>query len=535
MGRRARGHGAVEAKVKGRVLSPVWIIPLVAVALIVYLGYKVFAGRGPEITLTLTTADGLVVDQTQVKHKAVPLGTVSDITLSEDLKSARVKLRMNEGTKPILTDHARFWVVRPRISAGNLTGLETIVSGPYIEVDPGPPGGKPARAFKALDEPPGRESDEPGRVFVLHAARLGSLSVGAPLYYRDVEVGEILSYDLGDGRGPVVLRAFVREPFDRFVRARSRFWNASGLSVTTTATGLHVEVESLQSVVSGSVAFETPQTSEAEPPAAENARFELFEDRAAAEAASYRVRIPCVSYFHASVQGLARGSPVLVSGIPVGSVTDIRLVYEPSEPGLMARVAFDLQPERLLGSGSGEQESATERRAFTDASMRVVLESSDLLTGSKHLSVTYGPRKPGAVPKEGDAIVLPGSGGGLEDATAALSDVASKMDRIPFEQIGQDAEGALAGVRRLANDVDRKAGPALEMLPGIAAQLSELAKNANGTFGPNGYGPSSDFQRNLDRLIGQMNDAARSYRVLADLLDRHPEALLRGRASAGNR
>src|SRR5580692_1039245 len=191
--------------------SPVWLIPIVAAALVVYVGYSAIANRGRSVTLTLLTADGLTVDQTQVKHKAVTVGTVESIKLSKDMKSAVVGIRMAADTDAMLTDHARFWVVRPRLSAGSLTGIETLVSGAYIEVDPGEPGGKKERHFIALPEPPGRQSDEPGQVYVLKAKRLGSLSTGSPVYYRDVEVGEVLSHDLGDGLGPVTLRVFVRE------------------------------------------------------------------------------------------------------------------------------------------------------------------------------------------------------------------------------------------------------------------------------------------------------------------------------------
>jgi paraquat-inducible protein B len=527
------------AKVKphGRI-SPIWLIPVVAAGLVAYLGYSSFANRGPTVTLILASAEGLTVDETKVEHKAVTLGTVEGITLAKDLKSVIVKVRMVGGTKEILTDHARFWVVRPRLSAGSLTGIETLVSGAYIEVDPGEPGGTKQEEFTALTQPPGRESDEPGHVFVLKAKQLGTLSAGSPLYYRDVEVGEVLGYDLGDGLGPVTLRIFVREPFDKFVHPQTRFWNASGLSVTMGAEGLHVELESVQTLLSGGIAFETPRENENDIPAAESATFDLFADKASADSAFYRENIHYVSYFQTSVQGLARGSPVQLSGVQVGSVTDVGLVYDHDQQGMIARVAFDLQPERILAR-KGQNSAAVPdevRRAFSEPGMRVVLESSSLLTGAKDLSIVYARGAvPGDLPREGDALVLPSQGGGIDGLTASLAEVAAKVDKIPFEQIGTNANAALLSIQHLATHIDAQATPALARVPEIEQEVSEAAKNASLSLGSTGYGQSSEFQHNIERLLSQVNDAARSFRVLADYLDRHPEALLRGRLNQGER
>ncbi|MGA3123421.1 MAG: MlaD family protein [Polyangiaceae bacterium] len=547
------------AKVKphGR-FSPIWLIPMVAAGLVVYLGYSSFENRGPTVTLILATAEGLTVDETRVKHKAVTVGTVDDIALTPDMKRAVVKVRMVGGMKSALTEHARFWVIRPRISAGSLTGIETLVSGPYIEVDPGVPGGKKQLEFTALAEPPGRESDEPGHVYLLRAPRLGSLAAGSPIYYRDVEVGDVLGYELGQGLGPVTLRIFVREPFDRFVHPQTRFWNASGLSLTMGAEGMHLEVESIQTLLSGGIAFETPRANEQDPPAPESANFELFADKAAADAAFYRDNIPYVTYFQTSVQGLACGSPVAISGVQVGSVNDVKLVYDPSKQGMIARVAFDLQPERLLArrgheSAAGQesadgqesaaiqespagQESAADadevRRALTNTRMRVVLESSNFLTGSKDLSIVYAKdTTAGPLPKEGNATVLPSQGGGIDGLTSSLADVATKVDSIPFDQIGANANAALVGIERLVDRVDTEAGPALERLPEIAQEMAQVAKSASLTLGPAGYGQNSDFQHDLQRVLSEVNDAVRSFRALGDYLDRHPEALIRGRVA----
>jgi paraquat-inducible protein B len=526
------------AKVKrhGR-LSPVWLIPVVAAALVAYLAWTSIANHGKEVTLVLGTADGLTPDQTTVKHKAVTVGTVQSVHLAKDMKSVVATIRMEAGTEGMLTDHARFWVVRPRLNAGGFTGLETLVSGAYIEVDPGDPGGKKRTEFKALPEPPGRQSDEPGQTFVLEAKRLGALTSGSPVYCRDVEVGEVLSYDLGSGVGPLTLKVFVRAPYDKLVHLHSRFWNASGLSVTSGPAGMRVEVESIQTLLSGGIAFETPPDDGGEI-APESTRFRLYEDKAAADDDFYRDNIPYVTYFRTSVEGLSPGSPVQIAGVQVGSVTDVRLVSRPADHGLSARVAFSLQPERLLARGAASDAATSDavRKAFTDRAMRVTLASSNLLTGAKDLTIEYTGDKPaGDLPREGDAIVLPSHGAGIDSMTASLASVAERLDKIPFERIGEHADQVLASLQHIAAAVDADAVPALAQLPGIATQMSLVAHDASGTLGPGGYGPNSDFQHDIERMMREVNDAARSVRALTEYLDRHPEALLRGRAERQGR
>ncbi len=511
-----------------------WLIPIVAAALVLYLGYAAVADRGPIVTLVLATAEGLTVDQTEVKHKAVTVGTVTGIKLSPDAKTVLVQVRMVGGAEAMYTDRARFWVVRPRLSAGSLTGIETLVSGAYVEVDPGAPGGKKQLQFAALRQPPGRQSDEPGQVYVLEARRLGSLGTGSPVYYRDVEVGQVVSYELGAGLGPVTLRVFVREPFDKFVHAETQFWNASGLSLTVGADGMRVVLQSLQTLLSGGIAFETPSSKSEDAAAPEGASFKLYDDKTAADDAFYEQRIPYVTYFRTSVQGLSSGSPVLISGVRVGSVSDVRLVYDPDARAMVARVAFDLQPQRILSKNVAEQARATVDvvKAFSGSTMRVTLDSGNLLTGTRDLSIEYAMGgAPLEDPREGEARVLPSEAGGIDKLTASLGDVASKVDKIPFAQIGDNANATLASIQRLVDKIDATATPALEQLPAVMAQMSDAARSANGVLGASGYGQNSEFQHDLARMMREMGDTARSVRSLSDYLDRHPEALLRGRAT----
>ena len=347
----------------------------------------------------------------------------------------------------------------------------------------------------------------------------------------------------------------MRDPFNKFVHDGTHFFNASGLSVSIGAEGVHVEMESLQALLSGGIAFNTAKYIASEPQSPANQEFPLYASKAEADSAGFANTVSFVTYFTSSVGGLARGSSVEVFGLRVGTVTDVRLVIDPNSSALRARVAFNLQPERVFS----EEELRTQKdtRVITDqlvrAGMRAVLESSNFITGQKDISLQYIPNAgPAAVGQEGSAMLLPSQSGGIDGITTSLADITAKLDRIPFEDIGQNLSNLLKSVNRtvsgpdlqnalrrlsdtlsdvqsLVRHTDRGLTPVLARLPQISQDLQHAVQHADALLGEGGYGGNSDFSRNMSRLLDQVNEAARSIRLLADFLDRHPEALIRGR------
>lgn len=527
-------------------ISLVWLIPLVAALIAAFLGYRTIEQRGPMVELTFSTGDGLAAGQTRVRHKAVALGVVETIRLSDDMRRVVAGVRMTREAAPYLTDQARFWVVRPRLSSGSISGIETLVSGAYIEMDPGGREGKQQLAFTGLEQPPAVRSGEPGQTFTLKAERIGSLGPGAPVFYRDIVAGEVLGYDLGDGSGPVTLQVFVRSPFDGYVRQGTRFWNASGLSVQIGGDGLRIEVASLQAVLSGGVAFDTPWASRTRPPPEPGTEFVLYKTQSDADAAGYTASVPFVAYFESSVRGLAAGAPVEFYGIQVGTVRSVALDLNEAEGTARVRVRLEVQPERIMGPDQVARDDSVEvARRLLRRGMRAQLSTTNYLTGQLAVAVDL-PQGQGESPvfemrREGEAIVLPTQSGGLDNILTAVSGIAGKLDQIPLAEIGanlnatlRQANGTLGGVEALVRNTEAGLTPALRRMPEIVANLQETVVRANRAIGSidSSYGRNSVFSRELERAMAQVGDTARSIRLLADFLDRHPEALVRGRTGA---
>jgi len=547
---------------RSRRISVIWLIPLAAILIGGWLAWNTLSKQGPTITISFASAEGLQAGQSQLKYKEIVFGTVESLTLTPDHSRVLVSVATTREAEPLLTDKTVFWVVKPRLFAGSVSGLETLLSGSYIGMSPPQTGGNPQREFVGQADPPVLEANVPGRTFLLKAKRLGSISLGSPVFFRDLSVGEVLGWDVAEMAESVTIRVFVRAPFDRHVRDETRFWNASGVSLKLGGAGVDLQLESLRALVLGGIAFDTPTEHLQAGTSAENHVFPLFPDRDTADAASYSRKIPVVSYFPGSVRGLAPGSEVTMHGLAVGHVTNVRLTYDPSKDAVLAPVRYEIEPERLLGVGAKAVFKSPEEGAdaLVKRGLRATLQSANLITGQQMVALVFNTDAPPAsVTMEGSDFVLPTTeGGDLGDLQASATELLGKVNSIPFKQIGDNLDGILSKVNDLAGGpqmqqtltdlsaavasaddlikrLDSGIAPAMSQVPGIAEALQKALSSTSRltTSLDNSYGGNTQFNRDLDRLLVQLNEAARSIRSLADLLARHPEALIRGRPAGG--
>ena len=336
-----------SASVRHRRRIPlVWIVPILTALIAGWLAWDTFSKRGPTITVAFDTAAGLTAGQSQLKYRNVVMGTVKSIAIPPDLSKVLVTIETVKEAEPLLTDKTIFWVVKPQLFAGNVSGLETILSGSYIGMRPSTDKGTPVRSFVGQEDPPILQASVKGTTFRLDTNRLGSISLGAPVFFRDIEVGTVLGWDLHDLASRVAIHAFVRAPFDRYVRNDSNFWNASGLSISLGANGINIQMESLRAILLGGIAFDTAHDSTA-PISPPDQRFKLYANIEEAKSAGFGQQIKLISYFPGSVAGVTAGAEVTFHGLKIGEVTRVGLVYDPKRDRVVAPIHYRVEAGRV--------------------------------------------------------------------------------------------------------------------------------------------------------------------------------------------
>ncbi|MCK4207638.1 MCE family protein [Brucella pituitosa] len=544
-----------------RRLSTIWLIPLLAAMIGLYLGWMTLSEKGPQITITLRTAEGLEPGKTQIRYKAIVFGTVKTIALTPDGSHVIVTAEMTRQAEPLLRENSQFWVVQPRLSASSgISGLSTIVSGVYIEFDPGKKS-KPAESFVALDAPPVVPADAAGTEFLLKAKHIGSIGAGSPIFYRGFQVGEVLGYDSSNLDHGITIRAFVRAPYDKQVQAGTSFWNASGVSLTTGPQGFRLQLDSIQALLAGGIAFDTLSTAPVQPTSSGGTAFTLYKDQASADEAKYTIRLKYLVYFDSSVGGLAPGSNVEWHGLKIGQVIDVKLQYDLARNTLRAPVLIEIEPQRAEIVGADDSIDPEELiKSAVAKGLRAQLRTSNYLTGQAVVALEMDPKAHQDELGTGDTYpVIPTDPSQFDSTLRSVNGILDRISKMPLDQLVSQATDTLKSVQDVAERPEIKdslnsltealgsaseliqqaklgLGPALEKLaPTLErAQQAMIRMNTSLNSFEQGYGKSSSFKRDMTRLISQINDTMRSFRVIADYLQQHPEALIRGKTTGNN-
>ena len=502
-------------------LSLVWVIPILAAALGIWVAVARIRSEGPKITIVFQSAEGLEAGKTKINYRGVDIGTITAIRLTEDHERVIATAQMTPKTEDFLVEDTRLWVVRPRISGANVTGLGTLISGAYIGIEIGS-SKEPKRDFVALETPPVITGNAPGRFFVLKTSDLGSLDTGTPIFFRRLQVGQVASYVLDQDGKFFTLKVFVRAPYDQYVTANTRFWQASGIDVSLSASGLSVQTQSLLSILIGGIAFEAPATGAVLPVAEANTVFTLFSDRAAAFRPAARNPQTFELIFNESVRGLVPGAPVEFRGIPIGEVADIRAQVDLKTLEFSVPVTIHLDAQRLgvkvVGVSVSARISRRMRRKLFDSlvarGVRAQLRTGNLLTGAVFVAFDFFPGAPRAtVDWSQTPVQLPTIPGQLEVMETKVTDIINKLDKMPLQQIGDELTTAIA-------ELDQTLVAARGTLVSARGTLTNTASLTE---------PNSAQLQQMNSTLQEVSRAARSLRVLADYLERHPEALLRGK------
>ena len=556
-----------EAQAVPRRLSVIWLAPAFALAVVAYLAWHTLAQRGPAITIRFASADGLTAGESEIRHKGVRVGTVESFELSADLSEVIVHARMTREVTAHLTRTTRFWIVTPHVGTSGITGLNTLVSGAYIEMYPGD--GEAQRDFVGLEDPPLLQPDTAGRAFTLTEDELGAIGPGTPVTYRGVQVGQVEGYAL-DGNGRHVnIYAFVRAPYDALIHDDTRFWDASAIDVSAGPTGIRVRLNSLQQLVTGAIGFDTPVPGDAlpttpaagaaaspepahtqstltksapaaAPEAAPDKVFALYDSQAIALRAHSGPRLTYALRFDESAVGLQAGTAVTLRGEQVGEVTQAQLVYDAATGTLFESATMSIDPGVVQVIGAPHDSAADQLAAVRDGlahlvarGLRAQLVTASFLTGQKVIGMDIVRDAPAATLRtDQDTPQFPTTH--AADVDAILQSLQSTLHHIDAATAGpalgnaiKNLDATLGHLEQITRDVQPQMQPLITSLKATADAAQVAAQAASGTLGPDGA-----LATQLPGLLQQVSEAARSMRELADFLQRHPEALLRGRREA---
>jgi paraquat-inducible protein B len=508
----------------------VWLVPIVAAIIGISLLVRNWENEGPRITITFLSGEGVQVGKTLVKYRDVTVGRVSAVVLSADHQTVLVTAELSKDAASLLKADTQFWIVRPRIGVGSVSGLDTLLSGVYIGMKTGT-ATLSERQFVGLENPPALSHGPHGRELQLRAARAGSLAIGAPVYFRQFHVGRVIDENLlPDGSTRVTV--FVEAPYDRFVTPVTRFWNASGIDVKLGADGLSVQTESLAAVLAGGLAFDDgPIEALFFAAGRMPGEFTLYKNETEAMAppdgAPHYVRMR----FTQALRGLEVGAPVEFVGVNIGSVVAVDLGYQPRDKSFPVIVTARLYPRRMgqayeALAAQGKTESEETLAAFVGTlitrGLRAQPRSGSLLTGKIYIALDFLPASPRAA---FDASIrpleLPTVNGSFQELESRVGGLVKKLNDLPLEQIAAHLDTDLKDLHGTLSAVDTRVVPsAVDALSALHSTLDSADRTLD---------VDSPLQRGLTDTLSETRSTLQAVRELADYVDRHPDALLRGR------
>ncbi len=524
--------------------SPIWVVPIAAVLIGIWMLYNHYQQQGALLTLLTADAEGIVAGKTQIKSRSVDVGQVVSVELSHDLKQVIIKARMKPAITDLLNEDSRFWVVKPQVGRGGITGLNTLLSGVYIELQPGD-SDKQQLQHQLLDSPPVAPADAPGIRVVLSTAETGGLAVGDPVLYRGYEVGTVehSEFDLSQRR--TLYQLYIREPFDVLVSENVRFWLSSGFSVDLSAEGLQVDVGSATTLLSGGVSFDLMQGWPAGGAVADGSEFQLFPNKQSIQDGLYNEFVEYLLFFDESVRGLKPGAPVEYRGVRVGTVTSVPFFFSIDKPfevslqqGIPVLIRIEagrLYENLTLKQLRQELDKAVQR------GMHAALKTGNLLTGALYIDLDVS--EDSAPDIEQQALqaqqlalsqsagypMLPTTRSGLSNIEQKVLMALDKINNLPVEQLlvqseqtMQSTDALMQNAAKMVAQLDKLiANPQLQQLP---AQLQQSLQELQRMLA--GVSPGAPAYERMDSSLQTLDQVLRELQPVLQTLNQQSNALI---------
>ncbi|MGM8931078.1 intermembrane transport protein PqiB [Salinicola sp. V024] len=520
-------------------LSPIWIVPLLAALIGAWMVWDNFSSRGPLISLNMDNAEGIEAGKTLIKTRNVQVGHVEAVRLSDDLSHTVVTARMSNDASRMLNADTRFWVVKPRIGREGISGLNTVLSGAYIQLAPGK-SDEAQDSFDVLEQPPVAPPDAPGLRINLVSQVGNSLSAGDPITYQGYTVGRVESTDFDPEKREMRHRIFIQSPYDSLVTDTTRFWSSSGIDVQLDSEGVNVNLDSFETLISGGVTFGVPEDVNRGDAAKQDATYTLYNNEESAREGTYDQYIEYVMLVDDTVRGLSRGAPVEYRGVRVGTVVSVPWHFTAPQPDSLTQFAIPvlirIEPQRL-DSNQDVNEDVDDQEVrdrfetmFSEYGLRATLKAGNLLTGALFVDLNFDDDASAYEALKFDGKpVFPTVSGGFAQIEQKVSSLLDKLNNLQVEpiltrldQTMQTSQQTLEQVRQIAESVNGiVSDPATQQLPG---SINDTLKELQGTL--DGFSSGSSGYRQLNDTLKQLEVLMRDLQPVAKTLSEKPNALI---------
>ena len=443
-----------EAKVqKVKNWSPVWIFPIVTALIGAWVLFYHYSHQGPEVTLITTNAEGIEGGKTTIKSRSVDVGIVESATLTDDLTHVEIKARLNSGMEKLLHKDSVFWVVKPQVGREGISGLGTLLSGAYIELQPGNKGSK-LENYQLLDSPPLAPPDAKGIRVILDSKKAGQLSPGDPVLFRGYRVGSVETSTFDAQKRTISYQLFINAPNDRLVTSNVRFWKDSGIAVDLTSAGMRVEMGSLSTLFGGGVSFDVPEGLEQGEPVAQQSAFNLYDDQKSIQDSLYTDHIDYLMFFKDSIRGLQPGAPLEFRGIRLGTVSKVPF-FSPNMRQVFNNdyripVLVRIEPERLKAQLGEDTDVGAHLEQLLKRGLRGSLKTGNLVTGALYVDLDFYPKEPPitGVREFNGYQIIPTVSGGLAQIQQRLMEALDKINNLPLNPMIEQATNTLSESQR---------------------------------------------------------------------------------------
>lgn len=505
--------------------SPVWIVPIVTVLIGAWILFYHFSHQGPQITLITSNAEGIEAGKTAIKSRSVDVGVVENVVLSDDLHQVEIKARLHDGMEKLLKQDSVFWVVKPQIGREGVSGLGTLLSGAYIELQPGAHEDE-KREFTLLDAPPLASPDAKGIRVILDSEQSGQLNAGDPVLFRGYRVGSVETSEFDPKARKMRYQLFISAPYDGLVTTNVRFWKDSGVAFDMSAQGMRVEMGSLTTLFSGGVSFDVPAGWALGDAAHTMAQYRLFDSQRSIQDSLYTEYKEYLLFFSESIRGLQPGAPVEFRGIRLGTVAEApffpRNMRQELDDDYRIPVLIRIEPDRFEKKIGGSFDFEQHLKQAQSLGLRASMKSANILTGSLYIDLDFYPKE--KVNKPLFVVdgypVLPTIDGGLSQIQQKLMAVLDKVNSLPLNPMVNEATKTLTQSQATLREMQKTlatlnkltSSKAMQDLPeDMQKTLLELNRSMKG-FQPGSPAYNkmvADMQR-LDQVLRELQPVLRT-------------------------